>query len=335
MPKKRERKPPAAAKPGKRRTPAQADIERLYRSLLLIRRVEEEVERIYPTDKIKSPVHLSIGQEFVSVGVCDALAADDVVGCTYRSHAAYLAKGGDVRAMMAEMFGKATGCARGKGGSMHLVDMGRLVMGASAVVGTSIPLAAGFALALRREGKGRVAVAIFGDGATEEGCFYETLNFAGRHKLPMLFVCENNFYAIHTHVRDRWSAFDLGAKAAAFGLPAGRVADGDVFKVRRAAAAAVRRIRAGGGPEFLEVRAYRWRQHVGPGPDFDAGYRTLAEAKPWMENDQVARLARMLDPAARAGVQAEVEAAVADAVAFAEASPFPEPDELLADVFAP
>ncbi|MSO92750.1 MAG: thiamine pyrophosphate-dependent dehydrogenase E1 component subunit alpha [Rhodospirillales bacterium] len=316
------------------KTPSKDDIARLYRGLFLIRRAEEEVEHVYPSDKIKSPVHLAIGQEAVSVAICDALRPDDVLGCTYRSHAAYLAKGGDLGAMMAEMYGKATGCARGKGGSMHLVDMQHLLLGASAVVGTGIPIAAGYAIALKREKKRRVAVTLFGDGATEEGCFYETLNFAGLHKLPLLFVCENNFYSIHTHISKRWSNLDVCGRARAFGVPAKQIVDGDIFKIRAAAAAAVDRIRRGGGPEFLEIHTYRWRQHVGPGGDYDAGYRSEREARKWMKSDQVARLAAMLASATRVRIEDEVNAKISEAIAFAESSPFPGPEDLLADVFA-
>ena len=208
-------------------------LERLYGKLWLTRRFEEVVAEIYPTDKIKSPVHLSIGQESVAVGVCDALRADDVVSGTYRGHATYLAKGGDAKAMMAELFGKDGGCARGKGGSMHLVDMGAGVLGSSAVVGTTVPVAMGYAFALKREGKGRVVAAFFGDGATEEGVLWESLNFAQLHKLPILFVCENNGYAIHEPIEKRWAVRDLVAKVRAFGLPARRIEHGDVLAIRR------------------------------------------------------------------------------------------------------
>src|SRR5437762_7913752 len=163
---------------------APRDLTRIYGALYLVRRVEEEVARIYPSDKIKSPVHLSIGQESSSVGVCDVLLPDDIVSASYRGHAAYLAKGGDLNAMIAELYGKDTGCARGKGGSMHLVGMDHGILGGSAVVGTTIPVAVGYALALKREGKGRVVACFFGDGATEEGVFHESMNFAALHKLP-------------------------------------------------------------------------------------------------------------------------------------------------------
>ena len=189
---------------------------KLYRSLYRIRRVEEEIARVYPTDKIKSPVHLSIGQEGVAVGVCEALEPSDVVFGSYRGHAMYLAKGGDVRRMIAELYGKVDGCARGKGGSMHLVDVPQGVMGTSAVVATTIPNAVGYAYAIKLRRERRVVVSFFGDGATEEGVFHESLNFAALKKLPILFVCENNHYAIHTHQRQRQANEDICGRGAKF-----------------------------------------------------------------------------------------------------------------------
>src|SRR5262249_17837477 len=156
-----------------------------------------------------SPIHLSIGQESIAAGVCDVLRDDDVVSGTYRSHASYLAKGGDLRAFFAELYGKDTGCARGKGGSMHIIDMSHFVLGTSAVVGTRLPVALGYALALQREGEGRVVAAFFGDGATEEGVFHESINFAALHRLPVLLVCENNSLAIHTPLEKRWATPQL------------------------------------------------------------------------------------------------------------------------------
>ncbi|WP_035691936.1 thiamine pyrophosphate-dependent dehydrogenase E1 component subunit alpha [Azospirillum halopraeferens] len=307
---------------------------RLYRSLRRIRRTEERIAEVYPSDRIKSPVHLSIGQESVAVGVCDVLGPDDVVAGTYRGHAAYLAKGGDLRAMMAELFGKVDGCARGKGGSMHLVDMDRNVLGCSAVVGSGIPVAVGYALAIRRRRQDRVVAAFYGDGASEEGCVYESLNFAALHKLPVLFVCENNGYAIHEPLSRRWAADRLTERVATFGIAARRLESDDVFAVRAAAAQGVAALRAGAGPVFLEVPTYRWREHVGPSEDYDAGYRSRDEAAPWMANDQVERVGALLPPEARAAIDAAVEAEIADALAFAEASPFPDARELHAHVYA-
>ena len=309
-------------------------LARVYRSLRLIRRTEEEIARIYPSDKIKSPVHLSIGQESVSVGVCDILDAGDVISATYRGHAAYLAKGGDLKQMMAELYGKGTGCAAGKAGSMHLIDMGANVLGMSAVVGTTIPVAAGYAFALQREGKGRIAVSFFGDGATEEGVFSETLNFASLHKLPILFVCENNGFAIHSPIANRWATEALCERVRTYGIEAKELADDDVFAIREAAGQAAQAIRGGGGPQFIECKTYRWREHVGPGEDYDDGYRTRDELDAWQAQDQVAATGAMLDDAERQAIDDEVESLIAEAVDFAEQSPWPEPEELYSHVFA-
>src|SRR5437868_1428890 len=185
-------------------TYSQELIDRLYKRMSLIRRFELRLAEIYHTDAVKSPVHLSVGQEAIAVGICDPLEVDDIVSNTYRCHATYIAKGGDINEMMAELYGKVSGCAGGKAGSMHLVDIKRGIMGASAVVGTTIPVATGYALAMQAEaentGKQRVTVSVFGDGATEEGCFHESLNFAALRKLPILYVCENNRLAIHTPI---------------------------------------------------------------------------------------------------------------------------------------
>jgi len=308
-------------------------VERLYKSLYRIRRVEEEVARAYPTDRIKSPVHLSIGQEAVSVGVCEALRRGDVAFGTYRGHALYLAKGGDLRAMIAELYGKADGCSRGKGGSMHLIDPDAGVMGTSAVVGTTIPNAVGYAYALRSRRGDAIVASFFGDGATEEGVFAESLNFAALKRLPVLFVCENNRYAIHTHQGRRQGTLSICERARAHGVPAERIDDNDVLKLYERAREAVARVRAGEGPWFFEVMTYRWREHVGPGEDYHLGHRTEGEARPWVENDQVPRLAALVEPSRREEIEAEVEAEIADAFAFAESSPFPAPHELYTDVF--
>jgi TPP-dependent pyruvate/acetoin dehydrogenase alpha subunit len=309
------------------------ELARIYRALLRIRRVEEEIARVYPSDVIKSPVHLSIGQEAVSVGLCEALRPDDAVFGSYRSHALYLAKGGDLRAMIAELYGKQTGCAKGKGGSMHLVDVAAGVFGTSAVVGTTIPHAVGYAYAMRLRREPRVVAAVFGDGATDEGVFYESLNFAALKQLPVLFLCENNGYAIHTHQRLRQHLPDACARAVALGIQAERVEDGDVLRIAERARAATDALRAGSGPRFLECLTYRWKEHVGPGDDFALGYRDRAEAEPWIRNDAVARLAEQVGREAAARIGAEVETEVADAFRFAEASPFPGPEELHRDVY--
>ena len=240
------------------------EVTRLYRSLKRIRRVEEQIEEIYHTDKIKSPVHLSIGQEAISVGVCDILNADDFVVGTYRGHALYLAKGGNLEAFMAELFGKVDGCARGKGGSMHMIDVSANVLGCSAVVATNIPIAMGYAWRLKQQKNGGVIACFFGDGATEEGVFYESLNFAALHKLPILFVCENNGLAIHSPLKKRWSHFDICARVNGFGIPVHELKEMDIFKIHNTADEVVKRIRMGSGPEFMECHTYRWRSTCWP-----------------------------------------------------------------------
>lgn len=311
------------------------DLERIYRSLRRIRRVEEEIARIYPSDKIKSPVHLSIGQEFVAVGVCDALQPEDVVSPTYRCHAAFLAKGGSLNGMMAELYGKADGVAGGKAGSMHLIDMSHNVLGASAVVGTTVPVAIGFALTFRRTRAPRVVASFFGDGATEEGVFNESLNFAALHKLPVLFVCENNGYAIHTPIGKRWATRHLCERVATYGIPTHRIEDGDVLELRATVSEAVEAMRTGtSGPVFIECQTYRWREHVGPNEDFDAGYRPRSDLEPWQANDQVEIIGKRLPQERRIAIDAEIERELKDAIAFAESSPFPSLEALNTHVFA-
>jgi TPP-dependent pyruvate/acetoin dehydrogenase alpha subunit len=306
----------------------------IYRQLYLIRTVEERVADIYPSDKIRSPVHLSIGQEAVSVAVCLPLRPDDTIFGTYRGHGTYLAKGGDLNAMMAELYGKATGCAHGKGGSMHLVDPDCGVMGTSAVVGTGIANAVGYAYAMPLIGRGRVVAAMFGDGAVEEGVFSESINFAALHSLPIVFVCEHNQYAIHSHVRARQPTDRLVDRMRTYGIDAHRVPRNDVLLMLDAMTAAVEKARHGEGPIFLEFETYRWREHVGPGEDYDLGYRSREDLEPWIADDQVRRLGAMLDEGEKQGIEADVDRRIDAAVEFAEASPFPDPAELLTDVLA-
>lgn len=308
--------------------------EKFYRELFRIRRVEEEIARIYPSDKIQSPVHLSIGQEAIAVGVCQALDPGDVVFGTYRSHALYLAKGGNLKAMMAELYGKVTGSAKGKGGSMHLADPEAGVLGTSAVVGTSIPQAVGYAYALKLQGRPNVVASFFGDGAVDEGVFHESMNFAALKRVPVIFVCENNFYAIHSRQGDRQPIQNITERARTYGMSAERIEEDDVCaihdKVKQARQAIVEN---GSGPMFFECHTYRWKEHVGPGDDFDKGYRTMDEAKKWMERDQIQVVGARLDPEVRASIESEIEAEIVEAFRFAEASPAPGPEELLSDVF--
>lgn len=308
--------------------------EKFYRTLYRIRRTEAEIAKVYPADIIKSPIHLSIGQEAVSIGVCEALQPSDVVFGTYRSHALYLAKGGDMKKMIAELYGKVTGCARGKGGSMHLIDAAAGVMGTSAVVGTTIPLAVGYAYALQLDGKDSIVASFFGDGAVEEGVFHESLNFAALKSVPILFICENNGYAIHSHQSKRQPMDNICERARVYGMPAERIEDNDIFEIYERVKRASNEIRHGRqGPRFFECMTYRWREHVGPNEDFDAGYRSQSEAHPWFEKDPLKILGASLEPARRGQIEVDVEAEIYEAFTFAEESPFPNDGDLYSDVF--
>jgi 2-oxoisovalerate dehydrogenase E1 component len=309
-------------------------IENIYRSLYLIRRVEEEIVKIYPTDKIKSPVHLAIGQEAVSVGVCQTLKPEDVVFGTYRSHALYLAKGGNLKRMVAEMYGKITGCSKGKGGSMHLIDTDANMMGTSSIVGSVIPNAVGYAYAARYQKKPIAVICFFGDGATDEGVFTESLNFAALKKLPVIFICENNKYAIHTHQLLRQPNDRICDRARAFDIPAERIEDNDVIQIYERVNSAIQSVRKqNAGPFFFECMTYRWKEHVGTGEDYHLGYRDSKEAEPWIQNDQLKRIADMLDSQTRKSIEEGIEQEILEAIEFAETSSFPEANELCTDIF--
>ena len=219
--------------------------EVFYRSLFRIRRVEEEVAKIYPSDKIKSPVHLSIGQEAVAAGVAAHLRPSDRVLGAHRSHGHFLALGGEPSALLGEVLGKATGCSSGMGGSMHLVDAAAGFMGTSAVVGTTIPHAVGYAYAMRLQRRETVVASFFGDGAVDEGIFSESLNFAALKRLPLIFICENNFYSIHSHQLARQPASNIVERARAYAIPADRIEDNDVLRIYDVVKRAAEAIRAG------------------------------------------------------------------------------------------
>ncbi len=301
-----------------------ADLGRkLYRDMLRIRRFEERIRAVYHLREMRSPPHLCMGHEAVAVGLCAALRRDDVVYPYYRSHGWYLAKGGNLNAMMAELFGRETGCSRGWGGSMHLIDLGAGVLGTSAIVAGTISHAAGAALTFRMRARDSVAVAIFGDGATEEGVFHETMNFAALRKLPVIFVCENNLYATNTHIRERQGQTEIYRHAERFGM-VGFQADGnDVSAVYAQAAVAVARARRGEGPTLLEFHTYRLFEHCGVNEDTDLGYRTSEEVASWRARGPL-ELGRLLVTDAEAERMAEeIEAEIDAAYDYARSAPWP------------
>ena len=302
-------------------------LKRLIYKTLLIRRVEERVIDLYPSDKIQSPVHLSIGQEPVAVGLCESMTPKDILFTTYRGHAYYIAKGGKLPELMAELYGRKGGVSGGKAGSMHLAAPEVGMMGSSAVVASTIPHAVGAALASRICGVNQAITTIFGDGATEEGVYHESLNFAVLHKLPVLFVCENNALAVHTGLAER-HAFDMVAHAKAYNINTTVIEDGnDVIKIGDVSAKLLAALRAGGRPEWLMIKTYRYKEHVGPGDDFNAGYRSRAEMDRWLATDPLHRWPEVVRE-----MEAEVKAEIDRAVAFAESSPPPGPSDLLTDV---
>jgi TPP-dependent pyruvate/acetoin dehydrogenase alpha subunit len=263
------------------------------------------------------------------------LQADDIVFGTYRCHALYLAKGGDLKGMIAELYGKMAGCAKGKAGSMHLVDTSAGVMGASAVVSSTIPTAVGYAFAEKCRKKQNIVTVFFGDGAIEEGVFHESLNFASLKNLPVLFICENNYYAIHSRESARRGGDCITSMAASHGIPSKKIEGMDTADISKQIATAVNEIRAGSGPQFFEIMCYRWKEHVGPNEDFKFGYRDRSEAEKWFENDQVKIVGQQLPESVRTKIVAEVEAEIKEAFSFAESAEFPPDSELMTDLFSP
>jgi TPP-dependent pyruvate/acetoin dehydrogenase alpha subunit len=297
--------------------------KKLYRDMLRIRRFEERIKAVYHLREMRSPPHLCMGHEAVAVGVCAALRNSDVIYPYYRSHGWYLAKGGNLKAMMAELYGRETGCSRGWGGSMHLIDLAAGVMGTSAIVAGTISHAAGAALTFRMRGQDSVSVAIFGDGATEEGVFHETMNFAALRKLPVIFVCENNLYATNTHIRDRQAQTEIYRHAERFGVP-GIQADGnDAFAVHAHATQALARARRGEGPTLIEFHTYRIFEHCGVNEDNDLGYRTPEEVNSWRARGPLERGRHLVTDDELTRMTGEIEAEIDAACNYARSAPWP------------
>lgn len=313
----------------------------LLRDMLRIRLIEERIVALYAEQEMRCPTHFSIGQEAAAVGVAQHLTPADNAISAHRSHAHYLTKGGNLRAMMAELYGKETGCARGKGGSMHLIDLSVNFLGCVPIVGSTIPIGVGAAFGDRLQDKDTLTAIYFGDGAVETGVFHESVNFAVVHKLPTLFVCENNLYSVLTKLGPRQpEGRRIADLAAAYGLPTRHLDGQDVDLVHAAAGEAVASIRAGNGPVLLELMTYRWLEHCGPDDDTKKGFRDPAELDAWYPRDPLL-IARNrlqaeghLDSATEAGWAADITAEIDDAVAFAKSSPFPARETLAQGVFA-
>lgn len=323
-------------------TPSPDVAQRMLRAIMRIRMIEERIRDLYADQEMRCPTHFSIGQEAVAVGVCTHLHRAEQVTSAHRNHAHYLAKGGDLRAMLAELYGKATGCAAGRGGSMHLIDLAAGFLGAVPIVGSSIPIGVGAALASVLQGSPLLSVIFFGDGATETGVFHESLNFAAVHKLPVVMVCENNLYSVLSPLSVRKPEDrEIVQLARGHGVFNGQADGNDADAVYALAGEAIARARAGQGPAFLEFKTYRWLEHCGPLDDCHLGYRPAGEHEAWIARDPleiyVERLRErgLVTPVDLEAMAREIDAETSDAVTFAKSSPFPRRDQLAAHVYAP
>ena len=306
-----------------------------------VRLIEERIRKLYAEQEMRCPTHFSIGQEAVAVGVCTHLKQEELITSAHRSHAHYLAKGGDLKAMLAELYGKATGCAAGKGGSMHLIDLTAGFLGAVPIVGSTIPIGVGAALASVLQDSPVLSVIFFGDAATEAGVFHESLNIAALYKLPVVMVCENNLYSVLSPLsvrkpKDR----EIVQLAQGHGVFNGQADGNDADAVYALAGEAIEHARAGRGPAFLELETYRWLEHCGPLDDRHLGYRPPGEYEAWIARDPLRLYAERLrerglvTPVDLEAMAREIGAEIDDAVTFAKSSPFPTRDQLAAHVYA-
>ncbi|MBI1206618.1 MAG: thiamine pyrophosphate-dependent dehydrogenase E1 component subunit alpha [Azospirillum sp.] len=315
--------------------------QRLLRDMIRIRAVEETIAARYGEGKMRCPTHLSIGQEAPAAAAAAVLRPTDLAVSGHRAHAHYLAKGGDLPAMIAEIYGKATGCARGKGGSMHLIDERVGFMGSTAIVGGTVPVGVGLALARALAGGDDIVCVFMGDAVVETGVFFEAANFAVVRRLPVLFLCENNLYSVYSPLSVRQPpGRSLQSVAAGLGLAASGGDGNDVRAAYGLIAAAADRLRSGNGPQFVELATYRWREHCGPHYDNDIGYRSIEEFEAWRRDDPIVRFREALlaegtiDGAWLEATEAALAAEVLAAFAFAEASPFPEPEQAFRGLYA-
>lgn len=319
--------------------PTREQLLDLHERMVRIRLFEEEAGRLMEGGKIPGALHLYVGEEAVAAGVMVHLGPHDQITSTHRGHGHLVAKGGDLKRMYAELFGRATGYCKGKGGSMHISDLDLGMLGANGIVGGSTPIAVGAAFSNRYRGTNDVCACFFGDGASNEGSFHEAANMAALYKLPVVFVCENNLYGEFTAQERHQAVVNVADRASGYGMP-GVVVDGmDAVAVFEAAGEAVARARRGEGPTLVEAKTYRFYDHVGV-KGMGIGYRSEEEVARWRERDPIATFeaalgeAGVLDAAGARAVHERTAAEVREAVAFAEGSPMPEPEALLEDLYA-
>ena len=312
-----------------------ATLFRWHETMLIIRKFDEMADKLFQEGRVRGTVHTSIGQEATSMGVCANLTDDDVVLATHRGHGTAIAKGSDPKAMMAELLGRKTGLCKGKGGSMHIADLPRGLYGANPIVGANLVIATGVGLAFSIQKQPNVCVAFFGDGASNQGTFHEGVNMSAIWKLPVIYVCENNGYAVSLSAERSTAVADIADRARSYDIP-GVVVDGmDVLAVNEAVREAVARARAGKGPSLLEMKTYRFRGHSRGDPPAGV-YRSKDELESWMKKDAVLRLEKHLKMTKKQVEEANTnaDAVIQEAVDFALASDFPAPEEALEDIYA-
>ena len=310
--------------------------QRLFYEVLRIRMVETEISRRYSEQQMRCPVHLSIGQEGAAVGMASVLNREDYMVSTHRGHAHYLAKGGALKGLISELYGKQTGCAKGQGGSMHLIDLSAGFLASTSIVGGTIPIGVGAAFSSFLTEKKNVTVVCIGDAAVEEGVFHESANFAALHRLPVIFACENNLYSCYTHIQERQPERSLLDLAKGHALKAHSIDGNNVFALNEGLVPIVNEVKNGGGPAFIEMKTYRTLEHCGPANDDSLGYRHNEEIKFWNEHDalSIARTSLKASELDEKRWQKEIAQEIADAFTFAIDSPYPDKKELGAYVYA-
>lgn len=307
--------------------------------MLRIRLVEEAIAQEYHNQEMRCPTHLCIGHEAIPAGVCANLEKKDVVMSNHRSHGHYLAKGGDLKGMIDELYGKVTGCSKGIGGSQHLIDLEANFYGSTPIVGGTIPVATGVAWADKLKNRKRITAVFFGDAASEEGVFYESLNFAAIHKLSILYVCENNFYSIFTHISDRQPKRDIYKLAQAQGILSLKDDGNDIIKVYNTAKKAIKQIRKGNGPVFIEYLTYRLKEHCGPNEELP-GERPIEEVEYWKKKSPIKKMEKylldykLLNNEQITAIKEEISGEIEVAFQFAKDSPYPDGEPSKRQIFA-
>jgi len=311
----------------------------LYKKMIEIRLFEEKIQDLYARGLVPGSVHLYIGQEAVAAGVCAHLRKEDYITSTHRGHGHLIAKGADLKFMMAELFGRKTGYCKGKGGSMHMADFDLGILGSNGIAGGGIPIAVGAGLSSKMRGTDQVAVCFFGDGASNNGTFHEGLNFASVHRLPVVFVCENNLYGISVSQKQHQAIKDISIRSVAYSMPGITINGNDVLAVYQTSGEAIQRARAGEGPTLVECKTYRWRGHYEGDPNQGRRYRTLEEIQAWIKKCPIKRFEeklvkeKVLNKNKMMHIRNEVEGRIEEAVTFANQSPFPDPQDIYEDVY--